>query len=299
VCLEFRDASMSDLEARLPNFLVIGAMKAGTTSLWRYLRTHPEVFMPDVKEIDFFSRNDNWNRGLDWYLRHFQEAHAARAVGEASTGYTKHPLAPGVAERIAATLPDARLVYVVRDPIERIRSHYDHAVAAGVETQPLDVAVLDDPEYVDTSSYGIQLEQYLAHFPRDRLLVIDSSALRRSRSETMRTVFAFLGVDPHSTSVDHDREYYVTAVRRSPRPSVRQLTSSPVLRRIARRLPSRLKQRLARAPVLSKTASAEARGPVVSDETQRELRRRLQDDVALFRRLSGVTTYWPLFDKAD
>ena len=117
---------------RLPSFLVIGAMKAGTTSLYHYLHAHPQVFMPSIKELDFFVAGGNWGRGLHWYQKQFAGAGpGAVAVGEASTMYTKYPSVDGVPERIAAHLPEVRLVYVVRDPIDRIRSHYRHRVAVG------------------------------------------------------------------------------------------------------------------------------------------------------------------------
>ena len=74
-------------EPRLPNFLVIGAMKAGTTSLFHYLRDHPQVFLPEEKELYFFTEEDNWHRGLEWYRSRFRGAGDAKAVGEASVGY--------------------------------------------------------------------------------------------------------------------------------------------------------------------------------------------------------------------
>src|SRR5437660_1291673 len=88
--------------ATLPTFLVIGAMKAGTDALWKYLRGHPQVHMAPTKELDFFAEELNWRRGLGWYEGQFEGAGAAVAIGEASTSYSKHPTHPGVPERIAA-----------------------------------------------------------------------------------------------------------------------------------------------------------------------------------------------------
>jgi hypothetical protein len=209
---------------RLPNFLIIGAMKAGTTSLYQYLRPHPEVFMSTVKELDFFIEEGNWRRGLGWYGKQFRAAHPqAVAVGEASTGYTKHPHFRGVPERIAAHLPDVRLIYIVRHPIERIRSHYQHHVIKGLEKNSVDRAILKNPLYADCSRYALQVEQYLPYVPRDRLLVVTSESLRSDRTATIRRVYTFLGVAPDFVPPTLDREYYRTEERPVYPPNLRRL----------------------------------------------------------------------------
>src|SRR4051812_36085465 len=98
----------------LPNLIIIGAARAGTTSLYHYLRSHPEIWMSPEKELYFFVEDHNWKRGIEWYERHFPAGTPVR--GEASTFYTHFPIRPGVPERIAALLPSAKLIYLVRDP---------------------------------------------------------------------------------------------------------------------------------------------------------------------------------------
>ena len=208
-------------ERRLPTFLLIGAMKAGTTSLYHYLGGHPQVATPQYKAPEFFIEEANWHRGIDWYRRQFPPVGAdVVAIGEASNSYTKHPRYSGVPERIAARLPDVRLVYVVREPIARIRSHYQTRVAEGSEKAAFADAVFGNPIYLDYSRYAMQLEQYLALFPREQLLVITSEELRRQRSATMRKVFDFIGVDPDVTPAELERDFYLTKDRaaRSPVP---------------------------------------------------------------------------------
>lgn len=198
----------------LPNFIVVGAMKAGTTSLYHYLRAHPQVFMSPIKELDFFVEEANWRRGLEWYQKQFEGAGPdAVAIGEASTAYSKHPLVTGVPERLARVLPAARLIYVVRDPIERIRSHYDHRVAIGAESAPLEQAILTNPVYLLCSKYASQVEQYLDFFPSDRLLLIRSEDLRDRRTATMKRVHAYLGVEENYVSEALGHEYYKTSER--------------------------------------------------------------------------------------
>lgn len=198
----------------VPNFLIIGAMKAGTTSLYHYLRSHPEVFMPAVKELDFFVEDINWRRGLSWYRRQFASAPPeARAVGEASTNYSKYPIHSRVPEKIARHLPSARLIYVVRHPVERIRSQYQHSTAIGREQRPFEEAVLGDPRYITCSRYAFQIEQYMEQFDPEQLLIVTAEDLRSHRAETVRRVFAFLGIDPTYEVPELGREFLKTEGR--------------------------------------------------------------------------------------
>lgn len=196
---------MSD---RLPTFVVIGAMKGGTTSLAAYLAGHPDVFMSSPKEPRYFTKE--WERGREWYESLFEAGRTAAARGEASTDYTKAPQVEGAPARLAQVVPDAKLLYLVRNPVDRIRSHYVHRSSRYVETKierrPLDVAVRHDPMYLDWTRYGAQLDRYLEHFPREQLLVVSSERLRTSRRETLAEVFEFIGVDPHVDVPDLDRE---------------------------------------------------------------------------------------------
>jgi len=180
----------------LPSFVIVGAMKAGTTSLWTSLRSHPDVFMPDEKELDFFVAEKRWGWGLDWYAQRFAPGASAGARGEASTNYSKYPLFAGVPERMASVIPDARIVYVVRDPIERMRAHYLHAFAEGWERRPMDRAVLEDPQYLDVSRYATQVERYLAVFERSQVLVATAENLRVDHAGTVSRILSFIGVDP-------------------------------------------------------------------------------------------------------
>jgi len=196
-------------------------MKAGTTSLYHYLKVHPQVAMPRYKAPEFFVAEANWHRGVEWYRRQFPPVGPeVLAIGEASNAYSKYPRFRGVPKRVASLLPDARLLYVVRDPLSRIRSHYQTRVADGSEAEPFGDAVFTDPIYLDYSRYALQVEQYLEHFPREQLLVVTSEDLRESRDATMRRVYEFIGVDPALVPANMDREFYQTKDRatRSPIP---------------------------------------------------------------------------------
>src|SRR5438309_2284856 len=126
----------------LPNLIVIGAARCGTTSLHKYLAAHPEIAMSREKELSFFVEEKNWSRGLGWYAAQFGAQAPVR--GESSPAYSAFPLYRGVPERMARTVPDAKLVYLVRDPIARIASHYTHRSASWPDTGALE-AWLADP----------------------------------------------------------------------------------------------------------------------------------------------------------
>jgi hypothetical protein len=200
----------------LPTFLIVGAAKSGTTSLWEYVRQHPDVFLPEVKEPGFFVEEIAWRYGVAWYERLFEGAQGASAIGEASPVYTMYPVLAGVPERIASVVPDVRLIYLMRDPVERMRSGYVHRLETGEERQPIKRALLFDATYVNLSRYALQLERYFERFPREQFLLLTSEELRDRRVETMHRVFSFIGVDP-AAAIDVSSEHNRGADKRAQR----------------------------------------------------------------------------------
>jgi len=223
----------------LPNLIVIGAAKSGTTSLHRYLAVHPEIQMSAVKELRFFQDPRALER-RDEYARFFDGRAAVR--GEATPAYTYHPLIPDVPERIRATVPDARLIYVVRDPVERAIAAYAEARANDKEDRTADEALRDPQDdyspYLAPSRYGMQAERFLDHFPREQLLVVHQRDLLGRRLETMRRIFRFLGVDEDFESPDFAEEANTRAGKRRRNWAGRALHRSRLLR-VAQRLPDR------------------------------------------------------------
>lgn len=187
----------------LPNFLIIGAMRSGTTSLTRYLRPHPDVFMAPRKELHHF--DFNFDEGLDRYREYFAEAGAERAVGEATPNYLYDRDA---IPRIADAIPDVKLIAILRNPVDRAYSHYWHNRAVGRETAPFEEALSaeevrlapGDPRtrahwsYVDRGHYVEQLRRVGEFFPRPALVVLLFDDLRDRPGETYRTMCRFLGV---------------------------------------------------------------------------------------------------------
>lgn len=271
-------------DRQLPNLIVIGAQKCGTTSLHYYLGLHPQISMAGSKELNFFLADRNWPRGVEWYKSHFTRPTPVR--GESSPAYTNHPWFPGVPQRMAATLPGARLIYIVRDPIQRMVSHYVHRLAMGLEERPLSQALTDvsrQNPYVTRSLYQWQLQQYLPYYPLERILIITSEDLRDSRHATLQQIFTFLGVDPDFTSPGFQRLKFRSQDLRRLHPSGRRLHefSYKHMNRTAPALQRRLTYWLC-YPLSDKLEQPHL------DESQREtLQAKVWSDVQQLRSLTG------------
>jgi hypothetical protein len=210
----------------LPDFLILGAQKAATTALYAYLRWHPGITGPSWKEVSYFDRH--YARGEAWYRanlpalpRHrlIERRYGRRPlVGEASPSYLFHPLAP---QRVAGLIPSARLIAVLRDPVDRAFSQYQHEVALGREPLSFEEALdreeertrgevermIQDPSYFSHAwwnhtyaargRYAEQLERWFMVFPREQLLVLFSEELLANPSDTYARVLEFLGTGPY------------------------------------------------------------------------------------------------------
>jgi hypothetical protein len=203
----------------LPDFLIIGAQKAGTTALYAYLRWHPEITGPSFKEVSFFDRH--YVRGETWYRAHLPARPGSRLVGEASPSYLFHPQA---AKRVAALMPDAKLIAVLRNPVDRAFSHYQHEVAFGREPLSFEDALDAEEErmrgeldrmarepayfshawwnytYAARGRYAEQLDRWFEVFEREQVLVLISEELLADPAASYDRTLEFLGVRPHQLS---------------------------------------------------------------------------------------------------
>ena len=204
----------------LPSLLIIGSQKAGTTSLFRYLLEHPRMLGPSRKEIGFF--DIYFDRGTSWYRSFFplQRPWPATTL-EASTGYFDYPHAP---RQISETLPETKLILLVRDPVMRAFSHYLHTRRMGEEPLAFEEALeaeeartgplLERMEadrtfyarevnyysYLRRGRYAEHLERWYRYFPREKLLVLTTEELAADPGGVLRTVWEFIGLPPHRPS---------------------------------------------------------------------------------------------------
>lgn len=186
-------------DGRLPTFLIIGAPKAGTTSLASYLDAHPDVFVAEEKEVHFFDRQ--FHRGLGWYGGRFAAAGATPALGDASPTYM---YSDGALDRIAETLPDARLVAVLRNPVDRAYSHYwweralteRRGFADAVHQEMREgEATPRRKRYLRGGLYLSRLEEVVRRFPRDQLMVVVLEDLKTDLDRVYAEVCRHIGVD--------------------------------------------------------------------------------------------------------
>jgi Sulfotransferase family len=293
---ERRRAARRSLDrGALPNLIVIGGLKCGTTSLHHYLSLHPEVAMSRPKELNFFIAELNWELGPGWYASHFDRRAAVR--GESSPHYTNRPRFGGVAERMRSLVPDARIVYVVRDPIDRLLSHYLHNLGGGYDRRPLAEALADERSaYWQRSRYAYQLDPYLAAFGAERIAIVSREELKAERPATMRRLYAFCDVEQSFTSPEFEREWETGSAKGSG--GFRVLDRAvrvPGLRSLDRnfdRLPERLRW------VVERIIHDPDAGPAAKPELPPELRARMAaafgPEVERVERLAGRRFGWRL-----
>ena len=291
---------------QLPNLLVIGAMKCGTSSLHRYLDLHPEISMSRTKELNFFlpvdsgagagsaARTDqsallaersNRGRGMAWYESQFGDAPVR---GESSVAYS-FPWFEGVADAIGSALGEPRLIYLVRDPIERMLSHRDQF--ARRDRRPTAEALLDErAPYLQASRYATALAPFLEQFGRERVLIVDQAQLRDEREPALTDILAFLGLDPSPVlrSPALAEESNVSAGKgRAFRVAEKARSSTPGAA-VAGRLPRGLRSRVADSLRRDDPVEAEPLSP----EQRARLLDLLEPEIAGLEALTG----WDLSD---
>lgn len=199
-----------------PNFLVIGAPKAATTSLCHQLAQHPEVFFSVPKETFFFCYDDRYaSRGWDWFESLFDGAEGYKAIGEGSTINANLGTYPNALPRIVEHLPDTKIIYIVREPIQRMESYWIELHSQGSVTAPFNKAVREDPQFLDTSLYWKQLSAYREHFADDKILLLFFEDFKKDAHAVLAQCFAFLGVDASVRIEDAQKPRYTSDNKRS------------------------------------------------------------------------------------
>lgn len=189
---------------RLPDFLICGAQKAGTTSLNFYLRNHPGIYIPWKKELHFFDNDSNFNKGIQWYTKQFSRADKDSITGESTPIYMYLDKVP---VRIAGAIPSVRIIFILRNPVERAWSHYWDSVKRGRESLSFKEAIMAEParlkmgenekrfySYIDRGYYIEQIKRYLDYFPRNQMHFILSDKLKTDTSAELKYLIRFLGI---------------------------------------------------------------------------------------------------------
>jgi Sulfotransferase family len=287
-------------ELRLPDFLCIGAMRAGTTSLWKAFQAHPDLYLPETKELHFFDdRDGTFGLGIGWYARHFAGAPAGALAGEVSPSYL---YLPGTAERIRSALPDVRLVAILRDPVARAWSHYWFNVRNGRERLSFEDAIDQEPErtstgplwdawysYLARGRYVDQLRRYEAVFTREQICVVFLEELRSDAAPVLDSVFEHVGAARIGSSLPLDE---VQSNRGSFPRSRRLHVLTMAARQWAAGRPPAVRKFVGALTAPSRRLNRARGAPKLSPETRRDLNGRLASSNAELSEWLGRDLPW-------
>lgn len=260
--------------AMLPAFLIIGACKSGTTTLYDELAAHPGTFMPSVKEPNILNRGVTPADLRSLYAEHFRGAGPRALCGDGSTYYTMQPAYPDVSGKARDLLgPELRLIYIMREPVARIVSHLAHDYGVGrIRDTDFDTHALANERYVACSDYARQLAPWIDRFGPDRLLGLRFEDLVADRAAVAARAATFLGLDPAGLART-DRISNPRGSQRQPLPGVGRFLDSELYRRYGHRLPVSLRA-TAKTLLMRRRSVPDIR---LSPETERRLRDRFAD----------------------
>ncbi len=245
--------------------------------MYHYLASHPDVVPSSVKETNFFKTPGDFSKGLDWYAGLFQGN--GGIAFEASPNYSKRHIFPSVPERMHSVLPEARLIYVLRDPVDRAVSHYVHNYSHGRESRSFSEAVKKrDRNYIRTSRYFYQLEAFLEYYPAERILIVQSEKMHDNTAEVLAEVAEFLGIPDSFEQSFIEKRFHQSRdkKRRSRLEAVLcRKTNNPELLSIIRKFTRPFRKSIKR--------------PVVSAGQMEILSEMIAPDIEKLRRFTGMT----------
>jgi len=256
-------------------------MKCATSTLHEQLAAQSGIFMSTPKEPNFFSNDEVYARGLDWYAGLFAAADGP-LCGESSTHYTKLPTYPKTLHRMRQHVPDAKLIYVMRHPIDRLISQYIHEWTQRVVNDSVDRAIATYPALIDYSRYSMQLRPFLDTYGPDRVLPVFFERMLASPQSQLERVCRFIGY-PGQPAWRHDLEAQNVSQQRLRHSPLRDaIVDAPVLRGIRRHLvPQRVRDYVKSWWRLSQR-------PQLSDNQQAELREIFDEDLTVLGRWLGL-----------
>jgi hypothetical protein len=275
----------------IPNLLVIGAMKSGTTSLHDYLDMHPEIQMSTPKELNFFNNEENYKKGSSWYSSFFKEGY--RYNGESSVNYTKRQIFPFVPSRVMKHLgSDIKLIYVVRDPIDRFQSNFTDSKTYGDIPSSYSInefiqGKLADIPLLKTSLYYYQIENYLSYFDLKNMYFIKAEDLKENPQSAMNKLFEFLGlknitIEKTMLNQSASKTYYSTRFL--------ELTQSTLLQGLKKIIPNKIITAIKDSRVMEYVSKKkiDVDIDVITAENRLLLKFFLSDDLKKFENLTKI-----------
>jgi succinoglycan biosynthesis protein ExoL len=268
---------------RLPDFVCVGAMRAGTTALYDYCAQHPEIGVSAVKETDFFVEAKNWHRGVKWYKGLFPAK--PKVCGEFSPNYTKALVFPNVPERMHAMLPNAKIIYIVRHPVDRAISQYNHAFLSG-QNPPELAHLMGSHEWahlIDTSCYNRQINLFLRYYHPSQLLVLNFDDVVCQPVHTLAKVAEFLGVSKSWKYNLRKSANSSKSLANLPKPVLRT-ANLPFVMAIKPYFPRRLRGWIKTQLETQKTRIP----PIFPDTIKRAMWMDMEADIREFSKLTGI-----------
>lgn len=275
--------------------MVIGAAKSGTTSLCYLLGSHPNVFMVPCKEPNFFSRDEIYAHGFQWYESLYEQAGNKRMRGEGSQLYTIRKVFPKTASRIAQYSSALKLIYIVRHPIERIESGWVQMRFSGNEIAhySLDKAVKNNRIWlVDSTNYWQEINRYRDYFPDENILVVFFEDFKTDYRSVVRRCFEFLGVDPQAPIDTSFRHLNPCQNKEVPRAVLSVARSFPYMNTVLKLLPGSFRNSLGGRFFFKRVTKR----PRLKPRTQKWVADELQEDIMTFLQFYGKPfDYWDLY----
>jgi len=255
-----------------PNFIFIGPDKSGSSWLYNIFKAHPEIFVPEIKDIYFFDRY--YDRGIDWYFSFFEAApKECKAVGELSHDYL---FSAEAAKRIRKDLPDVKIFTVLRNPVEKIWSHYLFLIRSGITKKPFEIAINEIPELIEKSLYYPNLKVYYDLFEPHQIGVFLFDDLKKDSRKFAKDIFDFLGVSyidnlPYEEKVlpaSKPRSFLVAKIVKTGANIFRQIGLETVVGKVKS---NKTVQKLLYKPYKKK--------PKMSEETKQKLKEIVRNDI--------------------
>ncbi len=201
----------------LPSFIIIGAMKSATTTLYEQLSAQSGIFMPELKEPNYFSDDEQFSRGISWYSSLFDIALDSELLGEASTHYTKLPTYPQTIQRLSEQIESPKLIYVMRHPVDRLISQYIHEWTQGNINVCIDEAINKYNKLIDYSRYAYQLSPYIDKYGKENILPVFFENIKSRPQLELERICKFIGysqkpvwnhnLSPSNVSKDRIRKF--------------------------------------------------------------------------------------------
>ena len=268
---------------KLPNFVIIGAMKSATSTLQDQLIQQPGIFMCDPKEPNFFSDNDQYLKGLDWYSSLFESFPTNALLGEASTHYTKLPTYPKTVDRLKQHLSDTRYIYIMRHPIDRLISHYIHEWSMGNFKCDINDAISQYPELISYSCYSMQLAPYLNEFDKENVMPIFFDRLIKHSQGELDRVCKFISYKGKATWMKDHKAQNVSSKRIRKFPFYDLLVESKVAKIIRRNLiPKKIRN------VVKSRLRMQSR-PTINEKNMLMLENIFNKDLAILGKWLGIS----------